>query len=219
VNHREAQRLFLSLQDGTLVATEQSELEAHLAQCSDCALAWRQFSAVHSIAGSIAKQSADVPTITDKVMERVARESRLKAIRFRPIWMLQGGFAAAATIVVMIVSMNLSHTASRGSAASHYSSPEYTGGGGGTTFHKADYNDTFVRVEIGNLFALIEGSVGALLLVGFFFLTVVAAVIAWRKRTNTSIAAFWISLFAFLLIFGMRIAVVILFGDEFSRMT
>jgi hypothetical protein len=83
--------------------------------------------------------------------------------------------------------------------------------GGGTTFHKADYNDTFVRVAIGNLFGLVEGSFGALVMVVAGLGAIVAAAMGAYRG---ALALVVVAVGAFVL----RALVSLFFGDEFSHM-
>jgi anti-sigma factor RsiW len=74
MDHDKARELFSAYQDDELDATQKKQLEAHLAECAECAAEWELFRAAICGVSGLLKVSAPVDTVA-RVKQKIRRRS------------------------------------------------------------------------------------------------------------------------------------------------
>ncbi|MCU0662790.1 MAG: zf-HC2 domain-containing protein [Myxococcota bacterium] len=99
MDHERAQSLFMSYHDAELPAREVEALEAHLAQCTECSLAWQGYkAAVEEISGLLKVTPA--PDFSKRVQQAIGRRSRG---RFFSESSDSGGLGIAIVSVILVL--------------------------------------------------------------------------------------------------------------------
>lgn len=75
MDHDRAQSMFTGYHDGELAPADVTALEAHLADCHECALAWQGYkAAVEEVSGLL--KVAPAPDFSKRVQQTIGRRSR-----------------------------------------------------------------------------------------------------------------------------------------------
>ena len=203
MNHEAIKDSYFLYADGQLDDRQRAEIDLHLNGCEECRRAYRRSGEVLEALEAIAiVEHEPHPSLSVLVANEIERRGAAKLFSFERLrW-----FALGATTIVMLLLMRSIFTAN--APASGGSS------GGGGSFSEAAYDDTLVRSSVGNLFQLLEGTVGAIVMFACLALGCVG-VFVFRHTTRTWPFRLALCSIGFgLVLVGLRWIVGLMFGME-----
>lgn len=211
MNHQQAQDSFLDLLDGRLLSADEAVLLGHLSQCASCNEAFEGYRRVVALQHRLA--SVDYPlergfggAVMSLIEQEEARADEVveSGTQSGPVTgedkRSSGGkmWSVAAVSGVLVLYILLSRSAAPIDAS------------------EAAYEDSLVRGAVGNLFELIEGSFGALLLLSLILAAIISAVAPLRSMTRRITLSGGFAAAA-CCVFCLRALVGLFFGDNYQQ--
>lgn len=221
MNHQQAQDSFLDLVDGLLSRSDEEQVLAHLSACGSCRGALEDYRLVVALQHRLASEVVTLERgFGGAVMQLIDQEEARAEVGDGIVRRRVSDHSEESTILTPFARKGLVIVAAASAlglltfALTPHSCP--LPAHGADTYCEAVYEDSFARWAVGNLFELIEGSFGAILMVSFFLAAIISFFLPRRTTVFRHAARSGGFLTMASMVFCLRAVVSLFFGTSYS---